>query len=275
MLEVRHLSKRYPLHAGFFARIGDFVPAVTDVSFNVARGEIYGLVGESGSGKTTIARMLVRLVEPTEGTIRYTDRAGRVLDITSADTAALRRWRGLARYVFQDPARSLNPRQSIRDILIQATRYLRPELTVRQLTERARHLMESVGLRAADLDRRPGDFSGGQRQRISIARALMSEPELLICDEVVSALDVSIQAQILRLLLELRKSLNLTLIFIAHDLAVVHYLCDRVGVLSEGMLVEEGDPRVILNEPRHEYTRRLIASIPTLDQRGSNNIASP
>ncbi len=265
MLEVKDLSKSYPLHSGFFAPLSEFVHAVKNVSFRIQRGEIYGLVGESGSGKTTIARMLVRLVEPTSGAILYTDPSSRVWDIGNAEGEVLKRWRARARYVFQDPARSLNPRQSIRDILVQAAKYIRKDLSPTELLERAKDLMVRVGLRVSDLERRPVDFSGGQRQRISIARALMSEPELLICDEVVSALDVSIQAQILRLLLELREKLHLTLIFIAHDLAVVHYLCDRVAVLREGELVEEGDPRQILQHPKHEYTQALIASVPSID----------
>jgi ABC-type oligopeptide transport system ATPase subunit len=265
MLEVKDLTKRYSLHSGFFAPIGEFVYAVNGVSFQLKRGEIYGLVGESGSGKTTIARMLVRLVEPTSGKILYFDQNNSVLDVTQAKNRELKTWRGLARYIFQDPARSLNPRQTINDILIQAAMYNGQAIKREQLQERAKDLILRVGLRIDDLNRRPADFSGGQRQRISIARALMSEPELLICDEVVSALDVSIQAQILRLLLELRSSLGLTMIFIAHDLAVVHYLCDRVGVIYEGKMVEEGDPRLILNSPQHPYTQRLLASIPVID----------
>lgn len=265
MLEVKNLSKSYPLHSGFFAPLSEFIHAVKSVSFRVNRGQIYGLVGESGSGKTTIARMIVRLVEPSEGSIIYTDSKGSIFEVVNSNDEELKYWRGKARYVFQDPARSLNPRQNIKDILVQAASYIRKDLSKQELVERAKELMIKVGLRAADLERRPVDFSGGQRQRISIARALMSEPELLICDEVVSALDVSIQAQILRLLLELREKLDLTMIFIAHDLAVVHYLCDRVAVLREGELVEEGDPRSILSHPNHDYTKTLIASVPSLD----------
>ncbi len=263
MLEVKGLTKRYPLNAGFFAPLGDYVNAVTDVSFKVERGQIFGLVGESGSGKTTIARMLVRLVEPTSGEIQHSFPEG-TYDVAKVQGSQLKAWRRKARYIFQDPARSLNPRHSVLEILTLGTQYLTGKHDKHLLTQKAEKLLVQVGLRPDDLERRPGDFSGGQRQRISIARALMTDPELLICDEVVSALDVSVQAQILKLLLHLRETLGLTMLFIAHDLSVVHFLCDHVAVLNGGRIVEEGDPRKIWVNPEHPYTQKLIEAVPVI-----------
>ncbi|MDR0290758.1 MAG: dipeptide/oligopeptide/nickel ABC transporter ATP-binding protein, partial [Treponema sp.] len=222
LLTISNLQKRFNLEAGFFARFGRFVNAVNDVSFSIGRNETYGLVGESGCGKTTTARLLVRMYEADGGHIFYHRDEGQV-EIGTLQKGDLRQYRQKVRYVFQDPARSLNPRMNIREILLSGLRWSGSGETAQQLNERAATALEEVGLSGADLEKRPTEFSGGQRQRISIARGLLPQPDLLICDEVVSALDVSIQAQILNLLLDIRESRirdkrTMSFLFIAHDL---------------------------------------------------------
>ncbi|MCL2127386.1 MAG: ABC transporter ATP-binding protein [Treponema sp.] len=269
LLTVTGLQKRFNLEAGFFARFGRFVTAVNGVSFSIGRNEAYGLVGESGCGKTTTARLLVRMYEPDGGNIVYHNNGG-LADVGALDKNRLRQYRQKVKYVFQDPARSLNPRMSILDVLISGLRWNRPENVQggwggRQFREKAVSALEEVGLSASDLDRRPSEFSGGQRQRISIARSLLPQPELLICDEVVSALDVSIQAQILNLLLDIREKRNgenraMAFLFIAHDLKVACYFCDRIGVMYSGELMEEAPAADLWREGRHPYTKMLFAS---------------
>jgi ABC-type oligopeptide transport system ATPase subunit len=270
MLALHQVRKRFDLHAGFFAATGRHVYAVNGVSFEVRPGETYGLVGESGCGKTTTARMIVRLYDPDGGTIRYTGADGRVLDAGAARGAELRQLRSRIRYVFQDPARSLNPRLTVLQALTAGWRWSPQWPGLRRAREQAAALLVEVGLRPADLDRRPAEFSGGQRQRIAIARALVTRPELLICDEVVSALDVSVQGQILNLLASLKREHGLSMLFIAHDLNVVSWICDRVGVMYRGLLVEEAASRDLARSPRHAYTAALYGAVPLLDgARGS------
>ncbi len=265
MLSLRGVRKRFDLEAGFFARSGRYVYAVNGVSLDVRRGETYGLVGESGCGKTTTARMVVRLYDADAGTIRYTDGGGREHDAGAARGDALRLLRSRIRYIFQDPARSLNPRMSVLDVLTAGFRYSPLWPGRREARERAAAILAEVGLQRGDLERRPADFSGGQRQRIAIARALVTRPELLVCDEVVSALDVSIQGQILNLLIGLKEEHNLSMLFIAHDLNVVSYVCDRVGVMYRGLIVEEAPARELAASAAHPYTRHLYGSIPRLE----------
>lgn len=270
LLEVRGLTKVFKLEAGLFASSGRWVWAVNGVDLDVERGETYGLVGESGSGKTTLARMLVQLVPHSSGTIDYyppperSSVAGEgARRISQSDPSLLRQYRSEVKYIFQDPSSSLDPRMSVYRILTAGARYS-PRFAGRNgLTARVREVVDAVGLREADLERRPSEFSGGQRQRISLARALLYEPTALICDEVVSALDVSIQGQILNLLVDLKSRFELTMIFIAHDLTVVSYMADRVGVMYGGALMEEAPSSRLVARPLHPYTRLLYDSIPS------------
>jgi oligopeptide/dipeptide ABC transporter ATP-binding protein len=265
------LRKRFNLEAGFFARAGGrFVDAVRDVSFYIGKNESYGLVGESGCGKTTTARLLVRMYEADGGSITYDpgapagasgEGAETSVDVRALRGEGLKRYREKVKYVFQDPARSLNPRMSVYEVLASGCRWSSGAKTGKgELRERAAGILEEVGLSAPDLERRPAEFSGGQRQRISIARGLLMRPDLLICDEVVSALDLSIQGQILNLLLDIREKQNLSFLFIAHDLKVASYFCDRIGVMYRGRLMEEAPAAGLHKTGLHPYTRLLFAS---------------
>ena len=268
LLTVKDLRKRFNLEAGFFARFGSFVTAVDGVSFAVGKNESYGLVGESGCGKTTTARMLVRMYDPDAGSVVFHREDGPV-DIGGLRGRELRRYRQRVKYVFQDPARSLNPRMSVHDVLVSGFLWsgenARLRLGKAGLREKAAAALEEVGLSASDLDKRPSEFSGGQRQRISIARSLLPGPELLICDEVVSALDVSVQSRILNLLLDVREkrvqeNRSMSYVFIAHDLKVACHFCDRIGVMYSGRLVEEAPAAGLWSECRHPYTRMLFSA---------------
>ena len=261
LIKVSGLSKRFNLEAGFFARTGGpfgrYVQAVSDLDFYIDKNECYGLVGESGCGKTTTARLLVRMYEPDEGEIVFRDS----IDVRSLKKENLKKYRENVKYIFQDPARSLNPRMTIYEILTSGRRWSSIKPNEKQNREDAAAILEETGLNAADLPRRPSEFSGGQRQRISIARALLMKPELLICDEVVSALDVSIQGQILNLLLDIRSRRDLSFLFIAHDLKVACYFCDRIGVMYRGELMEEAPARTLREEGIHPYTELLFSSV--------------
>ena len=255
---VESLVKRFPLTRGVLLRRGlGEVAAVDDVTLEVFEGESLGIVGETGSGKSTLARMLLHLLEPTSGVVRW--RGEDVTHARGARLAALRRTRAL---VFQDPAGSLNPRKTVGAAVADpfAIHGLLPERSAR--ARRVAELLEQVGLDAALANRYPHELSGGMRQRVGIARAIALGPELLVADEPVSALDVSIQAQILMLLRELRRELGLTLVLISHDLAVVRHMCDRVAVMREGRLVELGSVEQIYAAPREPYTRELLAAVP-------------
>ncbi|AEF81391.1 oligopeptide/dipeptide ABC transporter ATP-binding protein [Leadbettera azotonutricia] len=261
VISVSGLRKRFNLEAGFFAHFGRFVYAVNDVSFSIGKNETYGLVGESGCGKTTTARLLVRMYEADEGAITFIGDDENAVNVRALKGKQLRLYRQRVKYVFQDPARSLNPRMRIFDVLTSGPRWTVGTRDKNALWEEAAAILEEVGLSAADLERRPAEFSGGQRQRISIARGLLMRPDLLICDEVVSALDVSIQGQILNLLLDIRSKRDLSFLFIAHDLKVACYFCDRIGVMYRGELMEEAPAAELYRSGIHPYTELLFSSV--------------
>ena len=259
LVEVRDLHKTFSL-GHVLSRHREVLRAIDGISFDIARGEILGLVGESGSGKTTVGRTLLRLLEPTSGSIRF---AGQ--DITHLSRRAMQRVRRHMQLVFQDPFASLNPRMSVERILATPLILHQPHLGRAERRARVEEALRLVGLFPEAADRYPHEFSGGQRQRIGIARALMLHPELLVADEPVSALDVSVQAQVVNLLLELRDRLGLTILFIAHDLAVVGTVSDRVAVMYLGRIVELATTAELFTSPRHPYTEALLSAAPQLD----------
>lgn len=258
IIRAQGLYKEFNLEAGFFERNKKTVYAVNDVSFAILRGSTYGLVGESGCGKSTTARMIVSMYKATKGEILFYDKS-QELQLSQLSPAQLRRYREQVKYIFQDPARSLNPRMTVLQVLTAALRYSSLWQGKEAALQQAEKIIQEVGLTPADLYRRPSEFSGGQRQRISIARGLIMEPQLLICDEVVSALDVSVQGQILNLLQDLRQQRDLSLLFITHDLRVACYFCDTIGVMYRGMLVEEAPAANLYKEAAHPYTKLLFA----------------
>lgn len=258
LVEVRNLSKHFTRGNGLFTR-GDVVRAVDGVSFAIAAGETFGLVGESGSGKSTTGRCMLRLIEPTAGEVRYDGE-----DVLAFTPARLRAARRHMQMVFQDPYSSLNPRMTARDIVAEPL-VIHGLGTRSDRADRVAALFALVGLDTAHLDRYPREFSGGQRQRIGLARALALEPRFVIADEPVSALDVSIQAQVVNLLMDLQQRLQLTYLFIAHDLRLVRHICHRVAVMYRGRIVEMGDTETLFAAPAHPYTRALLSAIPVTD----------
>lgn len=260
LLKVRDVTKRFRLEAGLFASGKKQVFALNGVSFSVAEGETYGLVGESGSGKSTLAKCIADVYSCDEGEMIFFSR-GAAFRLDAAERKRHPLLNQKIKYVFQDPAASLDPRMTVEEILTIGVRYAKL-YSRSQARDKAAFLLEAVGMAADSLKRRPADFSGGQRQRISLARALMSDPELLICDEVVSALDVSIRGQILNLLNRLKKEFGFAMLFIAHDLSVVSYISDRIGVMYGGRLMEEGAVRELFDRPLHPYTQLLLSCVP-------------
>jgi peptide/nickel transport system ATP-binding protein len=260
-LEVRNLSKAYALRGGFFDTAKGHVQAVDRVSLSIARGQTFGLVGESGCGKTTTGRMILRVVAPDSGEIVFWDEEIGRIDLSKLSDRQMRPLRRKIQMIFQDPYSSLDPRMTVLRIVGEPLRAT-GAMDLGATRERVAEVLEMVGLRHEYMNRYPHAFSGGQRQRIGIARALATEPRLVVADEAVSALDVSVQAQILNLLRELQGRLNLTYLFIAHDLGVVRYLCDRVGVMYLGRLVEVADKASLFRSPRHPYTETLLAAAP-------------
>ncbi|MDA7937649.1 ABC transporter ATP-binding protein [Pirellulales bacterium] len=261
LVRVKELKVHFPIRRGIFSRISQYVEAVDGVTFDVYRGQTLGLVGESGCGKTTIGRCLMRLINPTSGTVMFGG-----VDISTMSQAKLRPYRKRFQIIFQDPYGSLNPRKTIEEIITEPMRFHGIGVSRKDWQERALGLLEKVGLPGMQfLKRYPHEFSGGQRQRVCIARALAVNPELIICDEAVSALDVSVQAQVLNLLKDLQAELGLTYIFISHDLSVVKFMSDMMAVMKSGKFVEFGPSERIYENPKKEYTKALIRSIPNVN----------
>jgi oligopeptide/dipeptide ABC transporter ATP-binding protein len=257
ILEVRNLKKYFKMGGGFLSRGSELtIRAVDDVSFGVHRGETFGLVGESGCGKTTLGQTIIRLYNPTDGQVIFNG-----TDISRMGAAEIRKYRRGMQMIFQDPSASLDPRMTVGSIIAEPLNIFGVG-TREERRERVRELLRVVGLNSYFVNRYPHEFSGGQRQRIGIARSIALNPELVICDEPVSALDVSIQAQVLNLLRRLQDELNLTYLFIAHNLAVVAHISDRVGVMYLGKMVEIGEAKNITEDPKHPYTQALISAIP-------------
>ncbi len=261
LLEVTGLKKHFPITGGILKRRVATVYAVDGVDFEIRKGEVFSLVGESGCGKTTLGRTILRLTEPTEGRIRFGD-----IDVTALDDESLRRLRSKMQIVFQDPFGSLNPRMPVSDLIGEGL-LAQGVKDRRERDRRVEDSLEAVGLRRDYTRRYPHEFSGGQRQRIGVARALALKPEFIVLDEPVSALDVSIQSQVLNLLMDLRREFDLTYLFITHNLSVVQYISDRVGVMYLGRMAEVGSVQALYETPRHPYTLALLSAIPNPDPR--------
>lgn len=259
LLQVENLKVHFPIKGGVFGKIEDYVRAVDGVNLNIEKGQTYGLVGESGSGKTTTGRAVIGLNHITEGEVLFEGE-----DISKIMRKARSPIRQDIQMIFQDPYSSLNPRKRVYEIIAEPIKNFE-NLTIAETKKRVQELMEIVGLDQASLLKYPHQFSGGQRQRIGVARAIALHPKLIIADEPVSALDVSVQAQILNFMQSIQKDLDLTYIFISHDLGVIKHMCDRIGIMYKGRFVEEGTKDDVFYNPQHIYTKRLVAAIPDLN----------
>ncbi len=259
-LKVENLKVHFPVKGGVFGRVVDHIKAVDDVSLTLEQGKTYGLVGESGSGKTTTGRAIIGLNEITDGTIHFDGR-----DMSHAHKVRKEISKDI-QMIFQDPYSSLNPRKRVLDIVAEPLRNFE-KLSKADEKRRVYELLDQVDLSPESIYKYPHEFSGGQRQRIGIARAIALKPKLIIADEPVSALDVSVQAQVLNFMQDIQKELNLTYLIISHDLGVIRHMCDRVGIMNKGRFVEEGNTEDIFNNPQHIYTKRLIAAIPDINPR--------
>lgn len=258
LLKVEDLKVHYPIRGGIFRTVVDYVRAVDGISFELREGETYGLIGESGSGKSTAGKAILQLTKATGGSIEFEQN-----DLISLSKKQMRAFRKEIQMIFQDPYSSLNPKKRIIDLVAEPLRNFE-NLSPDEEREKVLYYLQKVGLPPESLFKYPHEFSGGQRQRIGIARALTLQPKLIVADEPVSALDVSVQAQVLNFLQDLQEEFKLTYLFIGHDLGVIRHLCDRIGVMYRGRLVEEGTTEDILTNPQHIYTRRLIAAIPDI-----------
>jgi len=263
LLKVEDLKVYYPVRGGFFRNVVDHVKAVDGISFEIHEGETYGLVGESGCGKTTTGRTLIGLNKATSGRVLIKDNNEEV-DLLKLKRKEFYKYRKDIQMIFQDPYSSLNPRKRVLDIIAEPIRNFE-KLSPLEEKKKIQQLLERVGLSPESIYKYPHEFSGGQRQRIGIARALAVSPKLIIADEPVSALDVSVQAQVLNFMKDIQKEFNLSYLFISHDLGIIRHMCDRIGIMYKGRLVEEGTTEDIFSNPQHIYTKRLLSAIPDID----------
>ena len=266
LVEVEGLQMHFSMKGGAFSRRAGVIKAVDGVSFKVFPNETFGLVGESGCGKTTVGRAVLKAIEPTGGKVIFDSKSGKKINLVPMTSDELRPYRQEVQMIFQDPYSSLSPRMTIQEILEEPLK-LAGHTDKEYLFEQAKHMIEQVGLRSSHLMRYPHAFSGGQRQRIGIARSLITHPRFIVADEAVSALDVSVQAQILEILAELKDKMNLSYLFISHDLSVIKYICDRVGVMYLGRIVEVAETDALFHRPLHPYTEALMYAIPDINER--------
>ena len=264
LVKVQGLKKYFEIRKTFFGKVGGYVKAVDEINFTIHKGETFGLVGESGCGKTTVGRTILRALEPTGGDIIFHLNEGDEYNFAKMTDKEIRPLRSHMQMIFQDPFSSLSPRMTVRDIIAEPM-VVNSMTKQGNLNEKVRDLLIEVGLKPQYLKRYPHAFSGGQRQRIGIARALIMNPDFIVADEAVSALDVSVQAQIIELLLKLKEEFDLSYLFISHDLSVIKYICDRVGVMYVGKLVELAETNTLYNTPLHPYTAALLSAIPRVD----------
>lgn len=272
LVDVRDLKMHFPISTGLFGRTVGYVKAADEVNFQIYPGETLGLVGESGCGKTTVGRCLIRAYQPTAGEIHFRQPDGTAVDLAKLDRTELAPFRTQIRMIFQDPYSSLNPRMTVYEVVSEALR-VKGGLTARDMEDRVAAMLRRVGLRSEYMRRYPHAFSGGERQRIVIARALITDPRLILADEAVSALDVSVRAQILNLMEELRTQFNLTYLFVSHDLSVIRYLCNRVVVMYVGKVVEIAQVDQLFQHPHHPYTEALLSAVPIDNPRQRDNRA--
>ncbi|MFN8360454.1 MAG: oligopeptide/dipeptide ABC transporter ATP-binding protein [Candidatus Kapaibacterium sp.] len=273
LLEVKNLQVHFPIFGGVFQKKVGQVKAVDDVSFTIHRGETLGLVGESGCGKTTVGRAIINILRHVSpdvhlgGSVIYHDKNGTTTDLINLSTKDMRQYRSKIQMIFQDPYSSLNSRLSVKQIVAEPIELHKPEMSKKEVSDQVEWLLQKVGLQPEYAARFPHEFSGGQRQRIGIARALATNPDLIVCDEPVSALDVSVQAQVINLMEDLRDEFGISYLFVAHDLSVVHHISTRIAVMYLGNMVEIGAADKVFFEPKHPYTSALLSAVPQPDPR--------